>query len=236
MDDIAGAAAEDRVETVLAADGEACIAAILQARKSVAEIPAPGALANVAGQGANIANLRSRHCFGCFGQHRILTPNQRMAAQRVKRDEAADVHAACRRRHLVESFNGLQIYKHIRLDNKFFHHSQKIAATTDKRCGLSILPCLLNSFYRLVESLRVGVGKGFHASAPKILSREIGKSFMRWPIALKMALPTPATAWTIPASPMHLAPKGPYPSSLSMKITSISGASRWVMTEHRNSR
>src|SRR5579872_12737 len=194
MDDIAGAAAEDRMESVLAYDGKACIAAIFQARKSIAKIPAPRALANIAGKRADIANLRGCNCFGRFGQHRVLTSDQRMAAKRVKCDESADVHAAWRRRHLIEPLDRLQVYKHIRLDDKFFHQSEKIAAPTDKRSSLTILPCLLNSFYRLIESLRVRVGEGLHAIAPKILSREIGRSFMRRPVALKTALPIAATA------------------------------------------
>src|SRR5258707_11280874 len=175
MDDIAGAAAEDRMESVLAYNGKACLAAILQAGKTIPEIPAPRALANVAGQRADITNLRGRNCFGRFGQHRILTSDQRMSAERIKCDEAADVHAACRRRHLIEPFDRLQIYKHIRLNNKFFHQPQEIAAATDKRSGLSLGPCLLNGLNRLLEGLRVCLGEGFHASTPKILSREIGK-------------------------------------------------------------
>src|SRR5712672_2880389 len=116
MDDIAGAAAKDRMESVLTYDGKACLSAILQAWKPIPEIPAPRALANVAGQRTDIANLWGRNCFGRFGQHRILTSNQRMSPERVKRDEPADVHAACRRRHLIEPFDCLQIYKHIRLN------------------------------------------------------------------------------------------------------------------------
>src|ERR1700730_11128225 len=153
-----------------------------------------------------------------------------MAAESVEGDETADVNAACRRRHLIEPLNRLQVNKHVRLDDKVLYQCQKIAATADKRSDLSLLARLLDKQDCLFESLRVDVGEGFHARAPKILSRVIGRSFMRRPMALEMAWARAATAWTIPASPMHLAPKGPYPSSLSMKITSISGASRWVMT------
>src|SRR5580704_10290823 len=153
-----------------------------------------------------------------------------MARESVEGDETADVNAACRRRHLIEPLNRLKVNKHVRLDDKVLHQGQKIAATADKRSGLSVLSRLLDKRNCLFEGPRVHVGEGFHARASKILSRVIGRSFMRRPMALKMELPTAANAWTIPASPMHLAPKGPYPSSLSMKITSISGASRWVMT------
>ena len=53
---------------------------------------------------------------------------------------------------------------------------------------------------------------------------------MRRPIALKIALPTAAGAGSLLASPMLFAPNGPRPSSDSMKMTSISGASRCVRT------
>ena len=75
VDDVAGPAAEDRVESVLAHDRKARLAAILQARKPIAEIPAPRTLADVAGQRSDVANLRRGHVFGCFGQHRVLTSN-----------------------------------------------------------------------------------------------------------------------------------------------------------------
>ena len=53
---------------------------------------------------------------------------------------------------------------------------------------------------------------------------------MARPIALNTALATAAGAGTLLDSPMLLAPNGPRPSSDSMKMTSMSGASRWVAT------
>ncbi len=91
MHDEAGSAAEDRVELVLAGDREALIAAGFVARETVAEIPAPRALADVAGQRADVADLRRRDALGRFGQHRVLRSNQRVAAERIERDQAADV-------------------------------------------------------------------------------------------------------------------------------------------------
>ena len=49
----------------------------------------------------------------------------------------------------------------------------------------------------------------FAASAATILSRVIGRSFMRTPMALKTALATAAGAGTLLASPMLFAPNGP---------------------------
>src|ERR1700732_4613685 len=75
VDDVTGAAAKDRVKSVLAYDGTARFAAILQAWKTIAEIPAPRTLANVPSQGANITNLRCCHSLSRFGQYRVLTSN-----------------------------------------------------------------------------------------------------------------------------------------------------------------
>ena len=48
------------------------------------------------GQRPDVADLRRRHASGRFGQHRVVAPDQRMMAQRVERDQAADRHAAAR--------------------------------------------------------------------------------------------------------------------------------------------
>ena len=61
----------------------------------------------------------------------------------------------------------------------------------------------------LAEVARVLIDQGFHAMPPTSLSRLMGKSFMRRPVALKIAFATAATAGILPASPMLFAPKGP---------------------------
>ena len=59
MDDVARAVAEDRVELVLAIDGEAARAALLQAVELlVPEVPAARPLHQVAADGADVADLR----------------------------------------------------------------------------------------------------------------------------------------------------------------------------------
>ena len=108
--------------------------------------------------------------------------------------KTADVHAARCGRYLIHSFNRFQINQHIRLNDKFLHHAQKIAAAANDRRRLPIFSGLLGEGNGLLETSRILVGECFHASAPKILSRVIGKSFMRRPMALKTALPTAATA------------------------------------------
>ncbi len=81
MHDVAGPAAENGVELILARSRKTNVAAVLEARKTVAEIPAPGALANVARQRSGIANLRRAHLLGGFRQHRVFFANARIAAQ-----------------------------------------------------------------------------------------------------------------------------------------------------------
>ena len=94
MHDETRAAAEDGVELVLAVDREAGVAAGFEAREAVAEIPAPRALAHVARERPGIADLRRRHAPGRFGQHGVFAADERMVAERVERDQAADLHAA----------------------------------------------------------------------------------------------------------------------------------------------
>src|SRR5438132_394471 len=132
MDDVTWAAAEDRMELVLATCGKAHRTAILQAGEAIAEVPTPWPLANVARERTDIADLRGRYRFGRFGQNGVLISNHRMAGESVQRDETADVHAACPWNHLVEPLDGLQVDEHIRLDYEIFHQRQQIAATADK--------------------------------------------------------------------------------------------------------
>ena len=58
MHDVAGAAAENGVKLVLARSRKTGVAAVLETRKAVAKIPAPGPLANIARQRSGVANLR----------------------------------------------------------------------------------------------------------------------------------------------------------------------------------
>ena len=77
MDDVARAAAEDRVELVFAGEREAGVAAVLEARETVAEVPAPRPLADVAGERPDVADLRRRDALGRFGEHRVLRADER---------------------------------------------------------------------------------------------------------------------------------------------------------------
>src|SRR5207244_5766898 len=70
MHDVARPAAEDRVELVLAGGGEALAAAVFEARKPVAVVPAPRPLADVAGQGGDVADLWRAHAVGGLRQDR----------------------------------------------------------------------------------------------------------------------------------------------------------------------
>src|SRR5947207_15827700 len=109
MHDETGSAAEDCVKLIFAGDRKASIASSLEARESVAEIPAPRALAHVARERPGVADLRRRHASGSFRQSRVIAQNQRMMAQRIQRDLAADVDGSARRSHLIEPLDRAQM-------------------------------------------------------------------------------------------------------------------------------
>src|SRR4051812_40272055 len=90
MNDVARAAAENRVEFVFAGDRKARRAAVLQALEAVAVVPAPRTLADVAGERRDISYLRRRNRFRRFSQHRELPADRLVPAERVERREAAD--------------------------------------------------------------------------------------------------------------------------------------------------
>src|SRR5439155_12555212 len=81
MDDVARTAAKDGVELVFPAGRETGVAAILEARKSVAEVPAPRPLADVAGQRPDIPDLRCPDALRGFGQDGEALPDGRFAAE-----------------------------------------------------------------------------------------------------------------------------------------------------------
>src|ERR1700675_340869 len=94
MHDVTRSAAKNRVELVLARRREALVSAILQARKAVAVIPAPGPLANVTRQSAGIADLGRSDALGRFRQHGVLFADLRVVAKRIQRNQPADLHLA----------------------------------------------------------------------------------------------------------------------------------------------
>src|ERR1700719_3064802 len=100
MHDEAGAAAEDRVKFVFAVEAEALLAAVLEAREAIAVIPAPRALGHVAGQRSGVADLRCAYLPCGLGKHCVLAVNERMLAQRVERDQPADLDLAALLGHL----------------------------------------------------------------------------------------------------------------------------------------
>src|SRR5215472_2739832 len=110
MNDVAGAAAEDGVELIFARDGEALVAARLVAREAVAKIPAPGTLADVAGERAEVADLGRGDGFSGLGEDGVIAADAWVAAEGVQGDLAADVETAARSRpSLILAFQGAEI-------------------------------------------------------------------------------------------------------------------------------
>jgi hypothetical protein len=124
MNDVTWSAAEDRMELVLARGREALVSAILQAGESIAVIPAPGALADITGQSAGVANLRRSDAFGGFRKHRVVFANLRVVTQRVERNQPADLNLPGLCFHFVEPANRLQIDQHVRRNQALFHHPE----------------------------------------------------------------------------------------------------------------
>src|ERR1019366_5022127 len=110
MHDVARTSAKDRMKLVLARGRKTNVPAILEAREPVAKIPAPGPLANIARQRSGVANLWRPNFFGGFREYRILFANALIAAQRVQRDQPANLlDAAALRLNLVQPSDGLEI-------------------------------------------------------------------------------------------------------------------------------
>src|SRR4051812_2990932 len=237
MDDVAGPAAEDRMELVFTGDGETGRAAVLETLETVPVVPAPRTLADVSGQRRHVADLRRRDTLGRLGEHGIAIAHNGRTRHGIEGHQAADRQAACRRRpDLVEPFDRLQADEHVWRNQPLLHHPEQVAAAASDRDRSAGAVRLGDEGHRVRDVAWPGVGESLHARSPlparaaTIFSRVIGRSFMRTPIALNTALATAAGDGTLLDSPMLLAPKGPSPSSDSMKITSISGASRCVAT------
>src|SRR5438093_13130136 len=230
MDDVAGAPAENRVKLILPGHRVAHAPAVLQAVEPIAVVPAPRPLAHVSRNRRDVADLGRRHVDRGFRQHGVLLADHKMAADRIERCESADPQPATFGLDLIEALDRLQIHDRVRRDQTILHHPEHVAAAAHDRRSAAGLPRLLRERDRALQIRRVRVAEGFHASTSRILSRVIGRSLMRRPIALNTAFATAATAGTLLDSPMLFAPYGPYPSSESMKMTSIVGVSRCVMT------
>src|SRR5579872_7210036 len=199
MHDETRSAAEDGVELVFAGDRKTSVAASLEARESVAKVPAPRPLAYISRQGSGVADLRRRHTSRSFGQYSVIAQNQRMMAQSIQRDQAADIDGYVRYGHLIQTLDRSQMNQNIGRDDPVLDHTQQIAAAAGDYCLAAIGSRLLGERHRLPEIARISIDQGFHANAPTSLSRRIGSSFMRCPVALKIALPTAATAGIFPA-------------------------------------
>ena len=132
--------------------------------------------------------------------------NPCVPAQPVKSDQPTDGYSAAAGRQLVQPFDRLQADDHVRPDDALLHERQQIAAAPGKRGGLAALPRVGGPRNGLPKVPSIYVGKCLHASAPRILSRVIGKSFMRRPIALLTALAIAAGDKALPDSPTLFAP------------------------------
>ena len=184
MDDVARPAAEDGVELVLTCEREALVAPVLVARERVPVVPAPRPLRHVAGNRADVADLRCRDAGRRLRENRIVLADDVVPAQGIQCDLTTDGHTRRRLRHLVQIRHRLEIDDDVGLDNAVLHQLKHVGAAT---CEDGVLPRgarLLGAASRVLRRSGVRVRKSLHASAPRILSRVMGRSLMRRPIAL----------------------------------------------------
>src|SRR3990172_2737178 len=90
MNDEGRSAAQDRVIAVLARNGVANAPAFAEALERAAIVPAAGALAEVAADGPDIADLVRRDHRGGFGQHREVGADEGILRQVGNRRHRAD--------------------------------------------------------------------------------------------------------------------------------------------------
>ncbi len=130
MDNVARPAAEDRMELILSVGRKTGVPAVLEAGKIIPEIPAPRALADIARQRADVPDLRRRDAAGRFRQNAVLLTDDRVLAERVKRDQPADVQPAGCLRHAIETFDGLQVDDHVGCDDALLREPEQVAAAS----------------------------------------------------------------------------------------------------------
>src|SRR5258708_1843060 len=109
VDDVAWPAPENRVKLVFTVGAVADVPAILQAWKTVAVIPAPRPLADVARERAGVADLRRANAVGSLREHRVLFSDQRIASEGGESDQATDRYPVLVRCNAIQARNGLQV-------------------------------------------------------------------------------------------------------------------------------
>src|SRR5262249_8757983 len=233
MDDKARTATKDRVLLILAIDREALVASCLETVETIAVIPAPGALRDIPGQRGHVAYLRCPHTGGGLTQHGPWSGQRGMAGKLGQGDESADQGFRGGHRHRTGIAYGAQIDNDVGLVGPVFDLLQQIRPAAGEGERPACRCCRTGRCHGFGYRTRIDIGQRFHPIAPSILSRLMGSDVMRLPVALKMAFATAAGARIMPDSPTVFAPKGPYPSSTSIKCTSIWGTSRWVTCRAR---
>src|SRR6185295_11356866 len=106
-----------------------------------------------------------------------------------------------------------EIHQNIGRYDSLLDHAEEVAAAAVESGHFAFASGLLGQHHGVFRIAGICAGKGFHTrspeTAPRMRLRVIGRSFMRRPIALKIALPTAATAGTLLDSPMLFDPNAP---------------------------
>src|ERR1700756_3665385 len=182
-----------------------------------AKIPAEGPLAKIATDGASIADLRRRGFSGSLGQNKEFFPHRGMFFDLDKRRQGADSDPSTFFFDAIEAGNGFQIHNIIRSHHPFLHKLQDFTAASHHDRTLFFLLEFLQQHSRLFDASDIDIFKTFHGrslldqtlTAWTILSGVIGNTLNLFPVALKIALATVATAAVIGGSPTTLPPNTP---------------------------
>src|SRR5260370_21630608 len=124
MHDVARPASEDGVELVLACGRKAVRAAVLETRKAIAVVPAPRALADVARQSPDVADLRCADAFCRRRQYSVTAADRRVVSKRIQGDQAADSYHPLFRRNAFEPANRLQVHHEVFLDHSLLEQAE----------------------------------------------------------------------------------------------------------------
>ena len=209
MDDVTGAVAEDRVVLVLALDGEAPRAALLQAVELlVAEIPAARPLHDVAADGAHVPNLRRADFIRRGGQRREQLSCRRVLGEIGELDGRADPEPAVAGRN--RRIEVLEIDDPLGRDDVVLHQAEEVHAAGHRQEAATLGRERGDRLF-LVRGIDVGEGFQFvppaRSSSAISLSGVIGMLRIVAPVALRTALAIAAAVATAGGSPIPITPR-----------------------------
>jgi hypothetical protein len=228
VDDEAGAAAEDRVVFVLAGDGEAGVAALLEAHElGAAVVPAARALEEVAAEGGEVADAGGGGRAGGLAEDGVEVV---AGGELGEGDEGAELEGALRVG--VDGAEAGDVGEVAEFDElgggveALLDAVEEVDAAGAEAAGLGLLE---HAFAGGAEGLGADEGEGVHGHpalrAARTRSGVRGRLRTGVPRALKTAPAIAAAVGIVAGSPMPMAPVLLAPVWTSVKTMSIAGMS-----------